>query len=88
VQVDFSVNSSVVLKKGYIYKNYLNIMKTGTVKFFNNIRSFGFIAPEDGGKDIFVHASGLIDKIHEGDRVNYEEQESPKGLNAINVKVI
>lgn len=63
-------------------------MNTGTVKFFNNSKGFGFIAPEDGSKDLFVHVNGLIDEIREGDKVSYEVKEGPKGLNATNVKVV
>jgi len=63
-------------------------MTNGTVKFFNNVRGFGFIAPDDGGKDVFVHKSDLVDEITEGDKVSYDVEESEKGLNAINVKVI
>ena len=63
-------------------------MTNGTVKFFNNARGFGFVAPEDGGDDVFVHKSGLVDEITEGDKVSYDVEESEKGLNAINVKVI
>jgi CspA family cold shock protein len=62
-------------------------MNTGTVKFFNESKGFGFITPEDGSKDIFVHANGLIDEIREGDKVNYETEEGQKGLNAVDVKV-
>jgi CspA family cold shock protein len=64
------------------------IMNTGTVKFFNESKGFGFITPEDGGKDIFVHANGLVDEIREGDKVTYEVEEGRKGLNAVNVKVV
>jgi len=63
-------------------------MANGTVKFFNNSKGFGFITPDEGSKDVFVHANGLIDEINEGDKVSYEVQEGPKGLNATNVKVI
>ena len=62
-------------------------MSNGTVKFFNNSKGFGFITPDDGSKDVFVHQSGLIDKITEGDKVSYDVQEGQKGLNAVNVKV-
>ena len=63
-------------------------MTNGTVKFFNNARGFGFIAPDDGGGDLFVHKSDLVGEITEGDKVSYDVEESEKGLNAINVKVI
>lgn len=63
-------------------------MNKGTVKFFNNSKGFGFITPEDGGKDVFVHVNGLIDEINEGDKVSYDVEEGPKGLNATNVKVV
>lgn len=62
-------------------------MKEGTVKFFNESKGFGFITPEDGSKDIFVHASGLKDDIYEGDKVAYEEEQGKKGLNAVNVRI-
>lgn len=63
-------------------------MKEGTVKFFNVTKGFGFIVPSDSSTDIFVHSSGLIDQINEGDKVTYEESQGKKGLNAINVKVV
>jgi len=63
-------------------------MKTGTVKFFNETKGFGFIKDEQSGKDVFVHSSGLIDRIKEGDTVQFDVQEGPKGLNATNVKRI
>jgi len=63
-------------------------MSNGTVKFFNNSKGFGFITPDDGSKDVFVHKNGLTDNITEADKVSYDVEESPKGLNAVNVKVI
>ena len=62
-------------------------MSSGTVKFFNNSKGFGFINPDDGGKDVFVHSNGLIDNIKDGDKVSFDVEETPKGMNAINVKV-
>ncbi|MEM6395696.1 MAG: cold-shock protein [Bacteroidota bacterium] len=62
-------------------------MNTGTVKFFNESKGFGFIAPEDGSKDVFVHVNDLIDDIREGDKVAYDVEEGRKGPNAVNVKV-
>ncbi|MCD6367279.1 MAG: cold shock domain-containing protein, partial [Bacteroidales bacterium] len=43
--------------------------------------------PEDGGKDVFVHQSGLVDEIKDGDKVTYDVEEGKKGLNAVNVKL-
>jgi cold shock protein len=63
-------------------------MSKGTVKFFNDSKGFGFIAPDDGTKDVFVHQSGLIDKITKGDEVSYDVERSEKGLNAVNVKKV
>ena len=63
-------------------------MHKGTVKFFNESKGFGFISEEDSDKEHFVHVSGLIDDIREGDSVEFELQEGKKGLNAVNVKVI
>jgi len=61
-------------------------MGTGTVKFFNNNKGFGFITPDEGEKDIFVHKNDITEEITEGDKVSYEVAESEKGLNAIEVK--
>ncbi|GAB3265684.1 cold shock domain-containing protein [Larkinella ripae] len=63
-------------------------MQTGTVKFFNELKGFGFITPSDSDKDIFVHVSGLIDEIRENDKVQFEVEQGKKGLNAVNVEVI
>ncbi len=63
-------------------------MNTGTVKFFNESKGFGFIKEDDSSNEYFVHASGLIDEIREDDNVEFDLKEGRKGLNAVNVKVI
>ncbi|MEX6625719.1 cold-shock protein [Tenacibaculum pacificus] len=63
-------------------------MNKGIVKFFNDTKGFGFITEEGVTKDHFVHISGLIDEIREGDQVEFELEEGKKGPNAVNVKVI
>jgi len=66
---------------------YILIMENGTVKFFNDSKGFGFITPDNGGKDVFVHVNGLNDTITEGDKVSYDTEEGRKGLNAVNVSI-
>lgn len=61
-------------------------MKTGTVKFFNVSKGFGFITVDDTNQELFVHVTGLIDQIRDGDKVTFDEAEGKKGLNAVNVK--
>ena len=63
-------------------------MKQGTVKFFNNSKGYGFITEEGSEKEHFVHISGLVDEIKEGDEVEFDLTEGRKGMNAVNVKVI
>ncbi len=60
-------------------------METGTVKFFNESKGFGFITQEDG-KEIFVHVSGLKQDIRQNDKVEFEVEEGKKGLSAVNVR--
>ena len=62
-------------------------MPTGTVKWFNRIKGFGFIEQEEG-EDLFVHKSQVTDELNEGDSVEFEIGEGPKGPNAINVRKI
>jgi cold shock protein len=62
-------------------------MSTGTVKFFNDSKGFGFIKEDSTQKDYFVHSSGLKDFIKENDRVNFDLEMGKKGLNAVNVKL-
>jgi cold shock protein len=66
--------------------NY-NIMSKGTVKFFNDLKGFGFIKDADSNKEYFVHSSGLVDKIREDDNVTFDLEQGQKGLNAVNVKL-
>ncbi len=63
-------------------------MSTGTVKFFNESKGFGFIVEDGNSTEHFVHVSGLIDEVREGDSVEFELQEGRKGMNAVNVKVV
>ena len=57
--------------------------KTGTVKFFNTEKGFGFIKHDDSNQETFVHASGLVDEIKENDHVEFELQAGKKGMNAV-----
>jgi CspA family cold shock protein len=60
-------------------------MKTGTVKFYNETKGFGFIIDNESGKDFFVHATGLKDKVKQNDVVSFDVIEGKKGESAINV---
>ncbi len=63
-------------------------MATGTVKFYNRIKRFGFIS-QDEGEDVFVHESGIVSgPISDNDQVEFDVEEGPKGLKAVNVKKI
>ena len=62
-------------------------MASGTVKFFNESKGFGFITPSNGGKDLFVHVTGLSAQIREGDEVTFDVEEGKKGPGAVNVKL-
>ena len=65
-------------------------MAIGTVKFFNSTKGFGFIAPEGGGKDVFVHATAVesagMRDLSEGQRVSFDIQPDAKGSKAVNLK--
>ncbi|MBT8179867.1 MAG: cold shock domain-containing protein [Flavobacteriaceae bacterium] len=63
-------------------------MSKGTVKFFNDSKGYGFINEEGVEKEHFVHVTGLIDEIREGDQVEFDLEQGKRGLNAVNVRVI
>ena len=67
-------------------------MATGTVKWFNGDKGYGFIAPDDGSADVFAHYSAInstgFRSLNEGDKVSYEVQQGPKGLQAANITVV
>ena len=67
-------------------------MATGTVKWFNDEKGFGFITPDEPGKDLFVHHSAInadgFRSLDEGAKVQFETEASPKGPKAINVQVL
>ncbi|HAG17275.1 MAG TPA: cold-shock protein [Bacteroidales bacterium] len=63
-------------------------MNTGTIKFFNTAKGYGFVKDNATAKEYFIHVSGLIDQVKENDEVTFELQDGRKGLNAVNVKLV
>lgn len=61
---------------------------TGTVKFFNEEKGYGFIKDDNDNVDYFVHANGLVDDINQDDRVSYDLEDGRKGVNAVNVELV
>ena len=85
-----SINSfTFVAFFGTITFHFFNFfsMQSGTIKFFNETKGFGFVVDTNSGEEIFVHVSGLVDKVREGDSVTFETQQGKKGLNAVNVQL-
>ncbi len=62
-------------------------MYTGTVKFFNESKGFGFVVDNSTKEELFVHVTGLIDNVREGDQVTFNKEQGKKGMNAIDVKI-
>ena len=76
----------------FLIEEKKDTMATGTVKWFNGDKGYGFIAPDDGSADVFAHFSAInstgFRSLNEGDKVSYEVQQGPKGLQAANIFVI
>jgi len=63
-------------------------MSTGTIKFYNEAKGFGFIVDDATGKEVFVHKTGLSETVREHDRVSFETAPGRKGVNAVDVRKI
>jgi cold shock protein len=61
-------------------------MKTGTIKFFNEQKGYGFLVDESTNKEVFLHVTGLLDEIKQGDSVTFSLKEGKKGVNAVDIR--
>lgn len=61
-------------------------MKQGKIKFFNESKGYGFVVDDEDSKEYFLHISGLVDQVKEGDAVTFDLKEGKKGLNAVDVR--
>ena len=82
----FSAIIQYIIINLHINYFYFFSMNNGTVKFYDEIKGFGFIRDSKTSKEYFVHSSGLIDRIRDNDEVTFDLQEGRKGLNAVNVR--
>lgn len=90
--INLQVFSSFVSQDAFLHLASRLIYKfypmQGTVKFFNDDKGYGFITPDDGSKDVFVHIKAVTGDIADGSSVSFDIKEGPKGLNAVNVQVL
>jgi cold shock CspA family protein len=66
----------------------VDVVRKGKVTFFNTSKGYGFIKDSDTGDSVFVHSNGLLNPIKENDKVTFETERGPKGLNAVRVSVV
>ena len=89
----FAVVALSKLPPRYVAQDHRrNSMAQGTVKFFSDEKGFGFITPDEGGKDLFVHHSAIVGdgyrSLQENAKVSYDEEADAKGPRAVNVQVV
>jgi CspA family cold shock protein len=94
LHVTSSIPRFIACKQNFVYSSYMKVlsnMTTGTVKWFNESKGFGFLSPHDGGDDVFVHFSAIqgsgFKTLIEGQQVSFDVGKGPKGLQASKVNV-